>query len=168
MQVGFNLSARHPFLEGFVGGASCVEIRRAAGSAAAVVTREVSRRRRARHRCRRSVSQGAPLVADGSELSQEVGVPEGGKEEAAKAEVRHGDGEDPTDQTETGKRLRVIAAVPIFRTVSEDTSRIGGEAGETGHPIPVTVESAAAIERATVGGCGAAFHWLSQKPRGTV
>ena len=101
------------------------------------------------------------MVADGCELSQEVGVPEGGKEEAAKAEVRHGDGEDPADQTETGIRLRVIATEPIFRSVGEDTSRIGGEAGETGHPIPVTVETAAAIVRAAVGGYGAAFHWLS-------
>jgi hypothetical protein len=161
MQAGFNLSARHPYLEGFVGGASCAEIRRAAASAAAVVIRdEVSRRRRARHRCCRSVSQGTPLFADSCELSDEIGVPEGGEEETAKAEVRHDDGEDPAHRTETGIRFRVIAAVPLFRGVCEHTSRIGDKAGETGHPIPITVESSAAIVRAAVRGRCAASHWL--------
>jgi hypothetical protein len=164
LQAGFNPSARHPFPEGFVGGASYVEIQRAAVlSAAAVVIRdEVSRRRRARHRRCRAVSQGSPLVTDCCELSEEVGVPKGGEEEAGKAEVRHRDCKDPADRTETGVCLRVITAVPLTRGVGENTFR--DEAGETGQSIPVAVETSATIERAAVGGRKAASHWLSQKP----
>ncbi len=101
------------------------------------------------------------MVADGCELSEEVGVPEGSEEKAGKAEVRHGDGEDPADGTKTGVSLRIVTAVPFFRGVSEDTSRIGCEAGEARHPIPVTVETATAMERAAVGRHRAALQWLS-------